>query len=158
LVVEDHEAGTRLDVFVHSRLPEHSRTYVKDLIKLGAITVAGRPEKPSAKVAPGDVVLACVVPRPPEGRLVPQSIPLAILHEDASILVIDKPARLVVHPGNGQRDRTLANALAFHVADLSDIGGELRPGIVHRLDRDTTGVMVVAKSNRAHYSLATQFQ
>jgi 23S rRNA pseudouridine1911/1915/1917 synthase len=109
-------------------------------------------------VSAGEVVQAHVQPRPDPGTLAPQEIPLTVVYEDASILVIDKPPNLVVHPGNGQRDRTLANALAFHVADLSDIGGALRPGIVHRLDRDTSGIMVVAKTNRAHFALATQFQ
>lgn len=158
LVVDGSEGGLRLDVYVHQRLKEHSRTYLKDLIKLGAVLVDGRPEKPSYKVSAGETITAHVQPRPPEGTLVPQEIPLKILHEDASILVIEKPPRLVVHPGSGRRDQTLANALAFHIEQLSDIGGSERPGIVHRLDRDTSGVMVIAKSNRSHFALATQFQ
>jgi 23S rRNA pseudouridine1911/1915/1917 synthase len=89
---------------------------------------------------------------------VPQEIPISILYEDASILVLDKPPNLVVHPGNGQRDRTLANALAFHVADLSDIGGSVRPGIVHRLDRDTSGLLMVARTDAAQHSLMAQLK
>jgi 23S rRNA pseudouridine1911/1915/1917 synthase len=152
------DEGQRLDLYLHSRLEEHSRTYLKDMVKLGLVTVGGAKVKPSYRVASGDVVAATVAPRPREGTLVPQDIPLNVLHEDASLLVVDKPRGLVVHPGNGRQDRTLANALAWHVKELSDIGGETRPGIVHRLDRDTSGVMVVAKTNRAHFALATQFQ
>ena len=152
------DEGTRLDVYLHSRLSVHSRTYLKDMVKLGKVTVGGGKVKPSYRVEPGDHVVATVMPRPADGSLVPQEMPLDVIHEDASLLVLHKPAGVVVHPGSGRRDRTLANALAFRFQELSDIGGDLRPGIVHRLDRDTTGVMVVAKTNRAHFSLATQFQ
>lgn len=156
--VSGPEEGQRLDVYLHARLNVHSRTYLKDMVKLGQVTVDGKNVKPSHKVTPGECVIAKVVPRPTDGSILPQEIPLKIIHEDASLLVLDKAADLVVHPGNGRQDGTIANALAFHVGELSDIGGDMRPGIVHRLDRDTTGVMVVAKTNRAHFSLSTQFQ
>jgi len=156
--VSGPDEGQRLDVYLHARLNVHSRTYLKDMVKLGNVTVDGKGVKPSHKVTPGECVVAQVVPRPSDGSILPQEIPLTIVHEDPSLLVIDKAANLVVHPGNGRQEGTVANGLAFHIQELSDIGGDLRPGIVHRLDRDTTGVMVVAKTNRAHFSLSTQFQ
>ena len=157
-VVDAIDVGTRLDVYLHDRLPEHSRTYLRDLVRLGDVRVGGRAAKPAHRLEAGDVVEGEVVPRPAAGTLVPQDLPIQILYEDATLLVINKPAGLVVHPGSGQRDQTLANALAFHLKDLSDVGGALRPGIVHRLDRDTSGVMVIAKTNPAHYALSAQFQ
>ena len=158
LVVTPDEAGTRLDVFLHGALDGHSRTYLKDLIRVGVVLVNDRSVKPSLKLEPGDVVTGETVPRPQQDTLLPQEIPLSIVYEDASLLVINKQADLVVHPGSGRHDQTLANGLAFHFRALSDVGGPLRPGIVHRLDRDTTGVMVVAKTNAAHFALASQFQ
>jgi 23S rRNA pseudouridine1911/1915/1917 synthase len=119
--------------------------------------VNDRPAKPSYRCAKGDrvVVRLLVVPK---DYLRPEPIPLQILFEDASVLVINKPPRLAVHPGAGRRDGTLANALAYRFGRLSDIGGPLRPGIVHRLDRDTSGVMAVAKTNTSHFAIAAQFQ
>ncbi len=152
------EEGVRLDVFLHNRVPDHSRSYLKEAVKLDQVTVDGKGVKPSHRVSVGECVVAKLEPRAALSELVPQDIPIKVIHEDASVLVLDKQPQLVVHPGNGRRDGTLANGLAYHIRDLSDVGGGLRPGIVHRLDRDTTGVMVVAKTNRAHFSLATQFQ
>jgi len=157
-VVEPEEAGRRLDVCLHGRLEGHSRTYVKDLVRSGHVEVDGRRRKPGHRVSVGERVRVDALPPPEPLGLVPQEMPLRILHEDASLLVIDKPPDLVVHPGNGCRDGTLANGLAHRFEELSDAGGDLRPGIVHRLDRDTSGVMVVAKTNAAHYALALQFQ
>ena len=156
--VTGEDAGKRLDLFLHEQLVDCSRSFLKELVKGGQVAVDGRHRKPSHRLSVGELVSATVRERPDPGTLEPQELPLRVLHEDASILVIDKQAGLVVHPGNGRRDGTLANALAFHFAELSDIGGRLRPGIVHRLDRDTSGVMVVARTNRAHFSLAAQFQ
>lgn len=156
--VSEDDAGRRVDVWLHERLPAHSRSWIKELVKRGAVKVGGGAVKPSYKVAAGDQVVAEVLPHPEARELAPEDIPLRILHEDASVLLIDKPPGLVVHPGSGRHDGTLANALAFHVGELSDVGGSSRPGIVHRLDRDTSGVMVVAKSNAAHYAIAQQFQ
>lgn len=157
-VVEPGETGLRLDVFLHGRLPGHSRTYLKDLARRGSVLVDGRAGKPAQRLDEGQTVLGTAVLRPEDGTLLPQDIPLDVLHEDASILVLNKAAGLVVHPGSGCRDQTLANGLAYRLKDLSDAGGPLRPGIVHRLDRDTSGVMVVAKTNAAHFSLASQFE
>lgn len=157
-LVGPEDEGRRLDVFLHGRLNGNSRSYVKDLVRAGLVDVDGATRKPSHRVSAGERVKAVVQPRPAPGSLVPQEMPLAVLHEDPALLVIDKPPDLVVHPGNGRRDGTLVNGLAWRYRELSDIGGRLRPGIVHRLDRDTSGVMVVAKTNRAHFALATQFQ
>jgi 23S rRNA pseudouridine1911/1915/1917 synthase len=158
-IVSGGAAGQRLDTWLHDRLEGRSRTWVKDLIARGGALVDGAPARPSLRLRGGERVVARVEEAPRAGPAPePIDIPLRILHEDASILVLDKPPGLVVHPGNGRRDGTLVNALAFHTRSLSDAGGEDRPGIVHRLDRDTSGVMVVAKSNRAHFGLAAQFQ
>lgn len=152
------EAGLRLDVVLHGHLEGMSRTAAKDLITRGCVLVNGASAKPALKLDEGDEVEARVAePAAAEG-LVKQDLPFRVIHEDASIIVIDKPAGLTVHPGSGQHDGTLANALAFRFDELSDAGGAERLGIVHRLDKDTSGVMVVARTNRAHYALAAQFQ
>jgi 23S rRNA pseudouridine1911/1915/1917 synthase len=150
------DVGRRLDVVLAERLPNHSRTALKNLVKKGAIVVDGDAAKPSHVVEAGQVVTG-TLEDDGRGPLKPEAIAFGILYEDATVLVLDKPAGLVVHPGSGRRDGTLANALAHHAAELSDVGGMERPGIVHRLDRDTSGVMVVAKSNAAHFALASQF-
>ena len=157
LIVGEDEDGKRLDVFVNQRVPGHSRSRVKELIKLGAISVNTASQKPSYRIRNGDRVEVSAED-PPGDRLVPEAIALDIIHEDASMIAIDKPAYLAVHPGAGHRTGTLANAFAHHFAQLSNVGGDLRPGIVHRLDRDTTGIMLVAKTNRAHYAISSQFQ
>ncbi len=157
IVAADADAGRRIDVVLAERLPGHSRTLLKKLVKKGGVQVDGVAVKPSHKLEAGQAISG-EVDEVSSGELEPQEMELRILHEDATVLVIDKPPNLVVHPGNGCRDGTLANGLAFHFEDLSDIGGAQRPGIVHRLDRDTSGVMVVAKSNSAHFALAGQFQ
>jgi 23S rRNA pseudouridine1911/1915/1917 synthase len=159
LTAEENAAGLRLDQWLAAALaPEFSRSRVQTLIREGAVTIAGEPvTEPKRKVAAGDVVaLAVPPPEPPEPG--GEAISLAILHEDTDIVVIDKPAGLVVHPGAGNWSGTLVNALIAHCGDtLSGIGGVRRPGIVHRLDKDTSGVMVVAKTDHAHRVLAAAF-
>ncbi len=157
LVAEPADAGRRLDHVLAERLPAHSRTLLKKLVKAGGVQVNGAAVKPSHKLEAGEVISGDTSTLPTDD-LKPQQMDLRILHEDATVLVIDKPPDLVVHPGSGCRDGTLANALKFYIDDLSDIGGNQRPGIVHRLDKDTSGVMVVAKTNAAHFALAGQFQ
>jgi 23S rRNA pseudouridine1911/1915/1917 synthase len=157
LVAGPADRGRRLDLVLADHLEGYSRTHLKNLVKKGGITVDGAAAKPSQIVEEGQVITG-TLEEPAGGHLRPQEIPFGVLYEDASLLVLDKPAGLVVHPGNGRRDGTLANALKFHIDELSDVGGEQRPGIVHRLDRDTSGVMVVAKTNAAHFALASQFQ
>jgi 23S rRNA pseudouridine1911/1915/1917 synthase len=152
------DAGGRIDRFLQGRLPDISRTRLQALIKAGHVTENGKAiGEPGHKVKPG---AAYVVTVPPPEPAVPQaeSIPLNVVFEDASILVLDKPAGLVVHPGAGHAEGTLVNALIAHCGDsLAGIGGVKRPGIVHRLDKDTSGLLVIAKTDAAHKSLSEQF-
>lgn len=153
------EAGKlRLDRALADFLPETSRSRMKALVSAGEVTVDGVVvDDPSRKVGPG-AVLVLRLPPPEEAEPVGEDIPLHVVHEDEDLIVIDKPAGLVVHPAAGNWTGTLVNALIHHCGDsLSGIGGVRRPGIVHRLDKDTTGLMVVAKSDRAHAGLSRQF-
>src|SRR6187401_3610582 len=152
------EAGLRLDRVLAAHLAQLSRSRLKALIVAGHVTIAGRTIRdPAAAVKSGDMVKVSL---PPPEPAVPQGeeIPLTIVYEDDAIIVIDKPKDLVVHPAAGHASGTLVNALIAHCGDsLSGIGGVKRPGIVHRLDKDTTGLMVVAKTDTAHHALAKQF-
>src|SRR6186713_1797042 len=152
------EAGLRLDRVLAAHLAQLSRSRLKALIVAGHVTIAGRTIRdPAAAVKSGDMVKVSL---PPPEPAVPQGeeIPLTIVYEDDAIIVIDKPKDLVVHPAAGHASGTLVNALIAHCGDsLSGIGGVKRPGIVHRLDKDTTGLMIVAKTDRAHRALAAQF-
>ena len=150
-------AGQRLDVVLARLEPTLSRAQVQRLIEQGEITVAGGVAKPAHKLRAGELIEGRV-PEPVPACLEPQAIPLAILYEDADLVVIDKPAGMVVHPAAGHAHGTLVNALLHHCRDLSGVGGELRPGIVHRLDKDTSGVLVAAKHDRAHRALAVQWK
>lgn len=153
------EAGIRLDRALADALPDLSRSRIKNLILGGLVGTAGSTiTDPSYRVKPAEV-FSVTVPQPTEIALEGEDIPLDIIFEDESLLVIDKPAGLTVHPGAGQPSGTLVNALIAHCGNsLSGIGGVKRPGIVHRLDKDTSGLIVVAKSDSAHASLATQFE
>ena len=150
--------GARLDAFLAAALPQLSRSRLKRFIQAGQVRLGGKPAtEPSAKVKPGQT-FAILIPESAEARPAAQPFPLAVIYEDQHLLVIDKPAGLVVHPGAGNPDRTLVNALLAHCGEsLSGIGGVKRPGIVHRLDKDTSGLMVVAKTDLAHAGLARQF-
>jgi len=150
-------AGKRLDAALAALEPALSRAQVKRLIDEGRVTVAGAVVKPAHKVKPGEEIAGEVPPATPIA-VAPEAIALRVLYEDPDVIVIDKPAGLVVHPAPGHAGGTLVNALLHHCRDLAGVGGELRPGIVHRLDKDTSGVLVVAKSDRAHRSLAAQFK
>lgn len=154
--VTDENAGERLDVFLVSVLPDHSRSQIQRLIKERQVTLDGHDARANQAVKPGQVVAVTI---PEAAAPAPQAEPLAvpILYEDSSMVVVDKPAGMVVHPAAGHSSGTLVNALLYQIDDLSGIGGEKRPGIVHRLDRGTSGVMVVAKHDRAHEELARQF-
>jgi 23S rRNA pseudouridine1911/1915/1917 synthase len=151
------DEGARLDVFLAARVEGLSRTAVKRLADDGGVLVEGRPAKPSHKLSAGERV-EVELPAPPALELTPEEIPLDILHEDDEIVVVNKPAGMVVHPAAGVYSGTLANALAFHFQNLPGRGGALRPGIVHRLDRDTSGLVVVAKTPAAHEKLSDQFR
>jgi 23S rRNA pseudouridine1911/1915/1917 synthase len=153
---ETADAGRRLDVVVHARLSEFSRSRIQDWIKAGRVLVNGAPERASHPVRAGDHV--DVQPDvPPPLRTTAEDIPLKVLYEDDDVVAIDKPAGMVVHAGAGVHSGTLVNALLHRFASLSGVGGELRPGIVHRLDRFTSGVILVAKNDGAHRQLARQF-
>src|SRR6187431_2722725 len=151
-------AGGRLDRVLAESLPALSRTRLKALILSGSVSAGGRTIlDPGYRVKSGEA-LSVNVPPPEPAEPEGETIPLSILHEDSSLVVLDKPAGLVVHPAAGYPTGTLVNALIAHCgASLSGIGGVMRPGIVHRLDKDTTGLLVVAKSDRAHRGLAEQF-
>jgi 23S rRNA pseudouridine1911/1915/1917 synthase len=157
LTVDKDGAGQRLDSWLARRLPELSRSRLKDLIAGESVRVDGKAARPSQRVRGGQAV-TIEVPEAAPAEPRPEDIPLAILHQDPHLLVLDKPAGLVVHPGAGRGAGTLVNALLHHVRDLSGVGGVLRPGIVHRLDRGTSGVMVVAKDDATHRALAAQFE
>ena len=161
IVVSPGESTKRLDHFLANRDPYFSRTALQRLIQDGHITVDGQFIKPSHKIKPGDRIVL-VVPRPEPIDIEPEAIPIEVLYEDDSLLVVNKPAGLVVHPAPGHWTGTLVNALLHHMMTsegrLSNIGGKERPGLVHRLDKDTTGVLVVAKDDHAHRFLAAQFK
>jgi 23S rRNA pseudouridine1911/1915/1917 synthase len=151
------EREVRLDKYVCQQLPELSRSRVQKLIADGHITVNDRPAKPGLKLNTGDRIEVTIPPTPPS-LLEPEDIPLNILYEDEDLLVVDKPAGLTVHPAPGHPGHTLVNALLAHLPRLADSGDALRPGIVHRLDKDTSGVMLVAKSSKAQADLSGQFK
>jgi 23S rRNA pseudouridine1911/1915/1917 synthase len=156
ITVPDDSEGIRLDRFLVSMLPELSRSQIQRLIKDGHVRVADREAKANQPVKTGQQITvdtpALVDPAPQ-----PEALPLPILYQDHDLIVVDKPAGMVVHPAAGHASGTLVNALLHHVDDLSGIGGEKRPGIVHRLDRGTSGLMVVAKHDAAHEELSRQF-
>ena len=156
VTVTDDSDGIRLDRFLASVLPEHSRSQIQRLIKEGLIQVAGRETKANQPVKPGQAI-SIEIPEPIDPAPQPEALPLPILYQDEDLIVVDKPAGMVVHPAAGHASGTLVNALLHHVDDLSGIGGEKRPGIVHRLDRGTSGLMVVAKHDTAHEELSRQF-
>jgi 23S rRNA pseudouridine1911/1915/1917 synthase len=156
-IVEKGEQGLRLDVFLAHRDPSLSRSRVQRLIAQDAVRAGGRPGRSSHKVREGEMI-DCEIAPANEYDVEPEDIPLSVIYEDASLLVVDKPAGMVVHPAAGNHQGTLVNAILFHCRDLSGIGGVLRPGIVHRLDKDTSGLLVAAKSDRAHQALAEQFK
>lgn len=155
--ISPEEAGERLDRWLAAHVEGLSRARIQALIASGDILRNGTPTRPSETLRAGDI-LAVRVPEPePLAELQPEDIPLAILHEDSDLLVLNKPAGLVVHPGAGNDTGTLVHALLHHCRDLSGIGGVERPGIVHRLDKETSGCLVIAKNDLAHQALAAQF-
>jgi 23S rRNA pseudouridine1911/1915/1917 synthase len=156
LKVEGSDAGARLDAWIARQLPELSRARVQALMAEGSIRLGGRPARPSARLRGGEEVTV-ELPDPVAATPAPEDVPLTVVYEDAHLLVVDKPAGMTVHPGAGRLSGTLVNALLHHVRDLSGVGGVLRPGIVHRLDRGTSGLMVVAKDDQTHRALAAQF-
>lgn len=152
------QEGVRLDNFLTYMMPDRSRSQIQRLIKEGLVQGPFKPKdmRPSTPVKAGQV-FTVAIPAPVEIVARPEPLPIPVVYEDSDVLVLDKPAGMVVHPGAGHSTGTLVNALLYHIKDLSGIGGELRPGIVHRLDRGTSGLMVVAKNDTAHTELSRQF-
>lgn len=155
--VSTEEAGERLDAYLAARVEGLSRTTIKRAIDDGDALVDGRALKPSYKLRGGEEI-EFEIPEIPSLDLAPEDLPIEVVHEDEEVVVVNKSAGMVVHPAAGARSGTLANALAHHFQKLPTDGGELRPGIVHRLDRDTSGLIVVAKTARAHENLSEQFR
>lgn len=151
------DAGQRLDQYLAANLTELSRSRIQQLIVDAHVLVNGQQVKPSYKIKPGDR-LEVAIPPPPASPFSPEPMPLEVVYEDEDLIIINKPAGLVVHPGAGIRSGTLANALSYHFQQLSTLSGALRPGIVHRLDKETSGLLVVAKGDEAHERLAAQWR
>ena len=157
LTVEPAEAGHRLDAYLASRFPEYSRVHLRRVISAGGVKVDNRGGKPAYRLKPGQRIVV-VLPEIPRESPKPEDIPLEVLYEDEHVVVVNKPPGMVVHPARGHWSGTLASALQFHFGPtLSTSGGVSRPGIVHRLDRDTSGVILVARTDVAHTKLAKQF-
>ena len=156
-VVDDGAAGERLDQFLSGRELPFSRSQLKRRIDDGEVLVNGAPAKPARKLRSGDEV-AFAPPPPARVELLAETLPLSVLYEDRYLIAVDKPAGLVVHPAAGNPSGTLVNALLGHCTDLAGIGGELRPGIVHRLDKDTTGVLVATKDDETHTAMGALFK
>lgn len=157
LVVPENRSAERLDCFLAECLPALSRSQLKKLIETRLISIAGSPVKAGRKLKGGEVI-DVVLPEAEVPEALPEALPLKVLYEDQQLIVIDKAAGMVVHPAAGHPRGTLVNALLHHCSDLAGIGGELRPGIVHRIDKDTSGVMVAAKNDSSHQHLAAQFK
>lgn len=157
LTVAASDSGMRIDAYLRANT-ELSRSRLSVLIQEGAIRVNDSVEnKPSFKVE-AEQIIRLSVPEARPVNIVPQNIPLDILYQDSDVVIVNKPCGMVVHPAAGNEDRTLVNALLYHIKDLSGIGGEMRPGIVHRLDKDTSGLILIAKNDRAHALLSDQFK
>jgi 23S rRNA pseudouridine1911/1915/1917 synthase len=156
IAVPADQEGVRLDTFLTTALPDRSRSQIQKLIKDGHVNGPLKVVRASAPVKAGQT-FEIDLPAPVEASAAAEDLPLTILYEDTDVVVIDKPAGMVVHPAAGHASGTVVNALLHHIDDLSGVGGELRPGIVHRLDRGTSGVMIAAKNDASHQELARQF-
>lgn len=159
LTVSEDSGGTRLDAYISSQIEELSRNYAQQIIESGCVSVNGKEElSKKAKVKSGDSI-EIDYPEPETLNVEPQDIPIEIVYEDDDVIVVEKPRGMVVHPSPGNFDGTLVNALMYHCSDtLSSINGTIRPGIVHRIDKDTSGLLMIAKNNIAHESLAAQLK
>ena len=158
LTLTTDREGERLDAFLARSVPDLTRSAAQKLLEDGAVTLNGRPGKKNDRTAPGQTVTA-VLPDPEPLDVRPENIPLDVVYEDDDVIVVNKPVGMVVHPAPGHPDGTLVNALLYHCGDsLSGINGVLRPGIVHRIDRDTSGLIIAAKNDKAHLALAAQLQ
>jgi 23S rRNA pseudouridine1911/1915/1917 synthase len=157
IVVDSESDGMRLDAFLASRFPQYSRVHLRRVINAAAVQVDGKRKKAAYRVTAAQSV-TIVLPEIPREGPQPEELPLDLLFEDEHLIAVNKAAGMVVHPAKGHWAGTLTSALAFHFESLSSVGGPTRPGIVHRLDRETSGVMVVAKTDQAHHKMAAQFE
>ncbi len=157
-VVEEEHNDIRIDLFLTLKLDGYSRVFLRRVVMAEKVLVDGRPVKPAFHVATGHQVEVIELPPPPTDGPVAEAIPLDIIFEDEYLVAINKPAGMVVHPAKGHWSGTLTSALAHHFTNLSDAGGPTRPGIVHRLDRETSGVILIAKTNEVHFKLCAQFE
>lgn len=155
--VDEDSVGTRLDVFIASKFEDKTRSYIQGIIEGETVNVNGKCRKSNYKLKLGDAVILSI-PEAVELNIKAEEIPLDVLYEDSDVIVINKPQDMVVHPAPGNYSGTLVNALLNHCSDLSGINGIIRPGIVHRIDKDTSGALIVAKNDIAHNSLAKQFK
>lgn len=156
IVVPSHQKKERIDKFLTHKIENATRSKVQKAIEQGLVLVNGKPVKASHEVVPGEVI-HCTLPQQPRAKAIPEDIPLQIVYEDDDLIVVNKPAGMVTHPAYGNYRGTLVNALLHHCAKLSTLNDELRPGVVHRLDKDTSGLIVVAKNDGTHAALARQF-
>lgn len=156
IIAEESDINKRIDVFLSKNLESFSRSYIQDLIKKGKATIGGKTIKANYRLREGDIV-ALAIPKPEPLEILPENIPLDIVYEDNDVILVNKPKGMVVHPAAGHYSGTLVNALLYHCKDnLSGINGVLRPGIVHRIDMDTTGIIIVCKNDNAHQHIAKQ--
>ncbi len=156
VIVED-EDKERIDLYLTQQIDEISRSYIQKLIKQGLVTVNNKKIKPKYNVNQGDVIKV-KFPKPRKLKIEPEHIPIEIIYEDEDVAVVNKPKGMVVHPAPGNYTGTLVNALLYNLSNLSSINGVIRPGIVHRIDKDTTGLLMIAKNNKAHNCLASQLK
>jgi len=156
LTVQPGESGMRLDALLAQHFTRYSRVHLRKVISAGGVTVDQVPSKPSLRLKPGQTI-RMVLPELPRQSPEPENIPLDVLYEDEAVIAVNKPPGMVVHPSRGHWSGTLAGALQYHFNELSTIGGPTRPGIVHRLDRDTSGVILIARNDQAHAALSAQF-
>lgn len=157
-IIIEHDGEQRLDVYLKSHLNEFSRSQLQKLIKEGKITVKGRAVKPGYLLRKGDVIKISIKEQRGDSELHPEDVPYRVIFEDRQIIVVDKPSGVAVHPGAGLRHGTLVQGLLKNYPEIEGVGSPLRPGIVHRLDKDTSGVLVVARTNKAYLSLREQFE
>ena len=157
-VVTDEYSGKRVDLVLALLLDSYSRVFLRRIVMENKVCVNGKPVKPAFKVFTGQTITVNLLPPPPKDGPIPENIPLDIIFEDDCLVIVNKFPGMVVHPAKGHWSGTLTAALAYHFQQLSDAGGPTRPGIVHRLDRDTSGVIVIAKTNEVHFKLCAQFE
>ena len=157
LNVSEEKCGLRIDKYIYEEIKDKSRSYIQGLIEKQEVLVNGKNIKSNYKVKENDIV-TINISKPKELNIIPQNIPIDILYEDSDLIVVNKPKGMVVHPAPGNYEGTLVNALLYHCTDLSSINGIIRPGIVHRIDKDTTGILVVAKNDDAHNFLSKQLK